>query len=193
MDGIINVEPHVKPVKWNTVGKTLDVLDQTLLPETEVVFNCNTTQQIWDAIKKLAIRGAPLIGIAASYALVVAVAHEYRGDGDAKDIAAFIQEKAAYLISCRPTAVNLAWATNRMKNHALQYIQQHSTIDKDTLVDILEKEAIQIHEEDRRMCLAMGNYMYKLLKPLNVTGVLNHCNAGALATGGVGTSVAVEV
>tara|TARA_Y100000589_G_scaffold328028_1_gene371137 strand:+ start:5319 stop:6425 length:1107 start_codon:yes stop_codon:yes gene_type:complete len=146
----------------------LRLLDQTQLPETEVYIDCKDVQTVWDAIKRLSVRGAPAIGISAAYGLVIAAQKN-----------TFI-ESADHLASSRPTAVNLFWAIDRMKKVS------------PCTPEVLLAEAIKIHEEDRAMCRAIGEHAVGLIEalPADKRGVLTHCNAGALATGGIGTATA---
>ena len=93
-----------------------------------------------------------------------------------------------YLYTIRPTAVNLAWAIDRM----LAVIRKTDTKDNiEEFIDIIEKEALTIHEEDATMCHNMGEYGYPLIS--KCSGLLTHCNAGCLATGGIGTATALFV
>ena len=148
----------------------LRLLDQTKLPGETVYLDCRDVQSVWDAIKRLSVRGAPAIGIAAAYGCVIGAQRN-----------AF-DEAASHLATSRPTAVNLFWAIQRMKRVAPRE------------VDTLLAEARAIHDEDRAMCRAIGEHAVTLLpdKPRfgRVPGVLTHCNAGALATGGIGTATA---
>lgn len=163
-------------------GGRLYFLDQTLLPGEERYIEIDSAVAAWDAIKRLAIRGAPAIGVGAAYALVVSAR-----DIASEDTEAFLtglRMAKEYLESARPTAVNLHWALERMERRALAC--------KEMLVeDIkaeLEREAVAIHREDARMCRRIGEYGSALLR--EGMGVLTHCNAGALATSRYGTALA---
>lgn len=199
----------IEPVHWNAEEKTLRVLDQTLLPQEETYFVCADTACLYDAIKRLAIRGAPLIGISAAYGMVIAAHHEYKDD-DASGLGSFLESKASYLISCRPTAVNLAWAVRRMLAIARSLgpaVAPGAGPDaRASAVARLEAEAVEIHAEDARMCARMGE-LGRGLPGMAMTmttegqgqgqgegkkmGILTHCNAGSLATGGIGTATAL--
>ncbi len=150
----------------------LRLLDQTKLPLEQVYLDCLTVEDVWHAIKRLSIRGAPAIGIAASYATVIG-AREGRFD-----------ESVDYLASSRPTAVNLFWALDRMKRVG------------SCRASLLLEEAKRVHTEDAQMCRRIGEFGYTLLESVfNGVGerspaLLTHCNAGALATGGIGTATA---
>lgn len=141
-------------------GGKLFVLDQTKLPNEEVYFTPKTKEDYYYAIKTLQVRGAPAIGIFAGYAMAML-------DEDKEEL-------KAYLDSCRPTAVNLSYATSRMLK---------AYKDGKNLLD----EAMAIHNEDIEMCRKISEYGLSLLH--NEDGVLTHCNAGELATSKYGTGL----
>ena len=167
-------------LRWE--GGELYLLDQTLLPGKVVEERQDSVEQVWDSIKKLKVRGAPAIGIAGAYGLVVAMkAHQGL---EPKAFLAELQKQAEYLDGSRPTAVNLHWALDRMVRHA-ESLSQNSS---DTLWQSLLDEAIRIHDEDRQLCLGMGEAGKSLIR--EGMGVLTHCNAGSLATSELGTATA---
>jgi methylthioribose-1-phosphate isomerase len=151
---------HVTPIRWD--GATLSLLDQRLLPLQEVWVECRTASEAADAIRTMIVRGAPAIGVTAAFGMAMAAK---RGDD--------LQAAAAELKSARPTAVNLAWAVDRMLRH-----------DGDPA-----REAERILEEDVAGNKAMGQFGAQLLGAQST--ILTHCNAGALATGGYGTALGV--
>lgn len=136
------------------------ILDQTLLPNEEKYIEMRTKEDFFEAIKKLRVRGAPAIGIAAAYSMAVIDEDKY--------------ELKKYLDSSRPTAVNLSWATDEMIK---AYENGENLIEK----------AISIHKEDIEMCRKISEYGLSLLKDGN--SLLTHCNAGALATSKYGTGL----
>lgn len=156
----------------------LRLLDQTRLPLETEWLDCRDVDSVWDAIKRLAVRGAPAIGIAAAFGCVIGA--------QASDARAGLLAAAGHLASSRPTAVNLFWALERMKRTA------SGVRDDVELATALLVEAKRIHVEDRTACRAIGDHGLALL--LELTGrrlqLLTHCNAGALATGGIGTATA---
>lgn len=159
----------------------LRLLDQTRLPEAVVARDCRTVKEVWDAIKVLAVRGAPAIGVAAAFGLCV-------GLQESRSLAreAFLQKAAEvgqYLKDCRPTAVNLAWAVDRL----LALIGNHEGGDGATLWEAMFDEAHAIHQEDIALCRAIGEHGASLIPEDG--GVLTHCNAGALATSAYGTAL----
>ncbi|MEB3162449.1 MAG: S-methyl-5-thioribose-1-phosphate isomerase [Prochlorothrix sp.] len=158
------------------------LLDQTQLPLTTVIEKQETVEQVWDSIKRLKVRGAPAIGVAGAYGLVLSVQNQTHLDRPA--FLAELDRQAAYLDSARPTAVNLHWALTRMVTKA----KALGEIPVPELYQQLEAEAIQIHNEDRQLCRRIGEYGQSLIQP-NM-GVLTHCNAGSLATAELGTALA---
>jgi methylthioribose-1-phosphate isomerase len=134
-----------------------------------------------DAIKVLAVRGAPAIGVAAAMGLVVALEHALDTSSPQHSARDLLPSLAAELEGARPTAVNLRWAVQRQLRVA-------ATVDDAQLLPTLRAEAIRILEEDRAMCDAIGQAGAALI-PHGGT-VLTHCNAGALATAGIGTALA---
>jgi methylthioribose-1-phosphate isomerase len=165
-------------LRW-TDGK-LFLLDQTRLPN-DVVEECQSTvEQVWESIKLLKVRGAPAIGIAGAYGLLVAL-EPHRADPLPAFLAA-MERQAAYLDSSRPTAVNLHWALERMKAFARARPERTA----EALHARMVEEAIRIHREDAAICRGIGEAGVDLIQP--GCGVLTHCNAGALATSELGTA-----
>lgn len=158
------------------------LLDQTQLPLETTIEKQETVEQVWDSIKRLKVRGAPAIGIAGAYGLILSVQTQTHLDTDA--FLAELKRQAAYLDTARPTAVNLHWALTRMVNKA----ETLKSLPVPEIYAQLEAEAIQIHNEDRRLCSQIGQNGVSLIKP-NM-GVLTHCNAGSLATSELGTATA---
>ena len=167
----------IRPVKY-TGGKML-ILDQTRLPGKEVYEEMTTKEAVWDAIYRLKVRGAPAIGVAAAYGLYLSVRDFC--DGDISEFGRQLREAKAYLVTARPTAVNLAWALDRME----RAFDELDTDEVSRAKEALFAEAERIREEDEAACRAMGEYGLSLLKP--GMGILTHCNAGALATSRYGT------
>ena len=157
-------------LRWDADLDTLVLLDQTKLPGSVEEIVCRTVEDVFGAIVRLSVRGAPAIGCAAAYGVVV-------GLDETGDPAAAIDRLAA----SRPTAVNLFWALDRMRR-----ILDAGPAD---VRDALLSEARAIEVEDREMCAAMGRHGADLLP--DAGGILTHCNAGALATAGDGTALSV--
>ena len=161
----------------------LRLIDQTLLPTEHVEIDCRTSEQVWEAIRALRVRGAPAIGVAAAYGVVLGL-QQFRG-GTRAEFDARVAEVADYLATSRPTAVNLFWALDRMRGVAAR----HGALAPDAMLARLLDEAREIEREDREMCDAIGRVGAELLA--DGQGVLTHCNAGGLATAGDGTALSV--
>jgi methylthioribose-1-phosphate isomerase len=161
----------------------LRLIDQTLLPVEFLEIDCRDVQSVWEAIKTLRVRGAPAIGIAAAYGVIVGLQNVIAAD----ETAFFdrLRKVIAYLATSRPTAVNLFWALKRMQAKAESLRARPAPEIAAALLD----EARTIHEEDRQMCRAIGRHGAALLH--DGQGVLTHCNAGGLATSDYGTALAV--
>jgi methylthioribose-1-phosphate isomerase len=161
----------------------LRLIDQTRLPVDFVEIDCRDVQAVWEAIKALRVRGAPAIGIAAAYGVCLGVQAAVGGEQSA--FFRRLEETADYLAGSRPTAVNLSWALERMKQKAAGLRGKPTT----EIAAALLAEARAVHEEDRQMCRAIGRHGAALLR--DGQGVLTHCNAGGLATSDYGTALAV--
>jgi methylthioribose-1-phosphate isomerase len=161
-------------IRWQ--DDRLRLLDQRRLPGEVAYLDIRSVEAAHEAIRTLAVRGAPAIGIAAAYALVVAMADET--PADAAGFRTRLAEHSRRLMSARPTAVNLAWACERLLAAA----------ERSADLATIRAEAEAIHEEDRLICRAIGSHGQALI-PDNA-GVLTHCNAGALAVSELGTATA---
>lgn len=159
--------------------KKLRWIDQTKLPMELVYKESDSYPEIISAIKKLEIRGAPAIGVAAAYGFAIALFKEQNSS------AVFVEKIALEFKNSRPTAVNLFWAIDRM----LSFYKTVNYSDDKEIFDKLFSEAVEIHNEDIRLCENIGKFGSELIKDGET--VLTHCNAGALATGGIGTALAV--
>ncbi|WP_019638375.1 S-methyl-5-thioribose-1-phosphate isomerase [Paenibacillus fonticola] len=168
-------------LRWE-VNKLL-MLDQRLLPEEIVFLELTTPEEVWDGIHAMKVRGAPAIGIAAAYGIVLG-ANSFQG-GEPQWLE-HVLSTAKYLATSRPTAVNLFWALDRMKDRAAQLAEEHS--DLSSRNEGLLAEAIAIHQEDEDVCRKIGEHALPLFK--DGMGVLTHCNAGGLATARYGTALA---
>jgi methylthioribose-1-phosphate isomerase len=176
--------PLTATLAWiGDLGGCLRIIDQTLLPGELRQINLVTPEQVWEAIRALRVRGAPAIGVGAAYGIVIGL--QTVRDAQRTTFDRRLHEVAAYLETSRPTAVNLAWALGRMQRVAASRPELSSA----EMATRLLEEARQIEIEDREMCLAIGRAGADLLA--DGTGVLTHCNAGALVTTGDGTALAV--
>lgn len=159
------------------------LIDQTLLPNEFKYIDCETVEDVWDAIKQLKVRGAPAIGIAGALGVVRGV-----WNFDTTNFVEFSNEVnriADYLATSRPTAVNLFWALDRMK----KTVEKNKDSSIAEIKKILLAEAQKIIDEDNETCRAIGKNGSELIE--DGSTVLTHCNAGGLATASYGTALAV--
>ncbi|NNC90199.1 MAG: S-methyl-5-thioribose-1-phosphate isomerase [Akkermansiaceae bacterium] len=166
---------------WWTEGE-LYLLDQTQLPLAVVAERQESIEQVSASIQALKVRGAPAIGVAGAYGLLVGV--RAARDLPVEKFLALVESKAAWLGEARPTAVNLKWALRRMVEFARA--QAPGAADSGALYDLMAGEARRIHDEDRELCRMIGVHGAELIAP--DSGVLTHCNAGSLATSEFGTA-----
>jgi methylthioribose-1-phosphate isomerase len=167
-----------KAVRWNS--RVLNLLDQRHLPHEERVITCESIEDVFKAIQTLSVRGAPAIGIAAAYGLLVGL---FGTRLPVPELNSELAKRGEYLISARPTAVNLAWAVSRMIAVLVEDFGN-----TELLLDRLEQEAIDIHNEDIRSCHLIGDHGVSLVQQF--PNVLTHCNAGSLAVSEMGTALA---
>lgn len=205
------MEPLAENVHIAADGSAIEIVDQTKLPGEYVLKRVRTAEEMYDAIQRLEVRGAPAIGIFAAYCMY-ALAEQLTADNHghfphaagSDEIQAFLDalaKKAAFLRSSRPTAVNLAWALDRMMQTAREKANQitaaraagaagNPLVDEPAPAQIagaLDDEAILIQKEDIEMCRKISEHGLSLLK--DGDGVLTHCNAGPLATSRYGTAI----
>jgi len=175
----------VETLKWvGGVDGFLELIDQRRLPGEFVKLQCRSVEQLYDAIKTLAVRGAPAIGAAAAYGPVLAMQKLGLNDDTARALSV-VSEACEYLASSRPTAVNLSWALQRVRRSA----DSKGAASIETLRQAVLDEAEAIRQEDVEMCRRIGENGERFIK--DGAGVLTHCNAGALATAGQGTALSV--
>jgi methylthioribose-1-phosphate isomerase len=168
----------VKTIEWR--HDAVRMIDQRLLPAREVVRTARDWRQVAEAIRTMVIRGAPAIGVAAAMGVALGM-RGYSGARGRKRLA----QVAKGLRATRPTAVNLAWAVERMS----RVVEENLDLDPAPLFSRLRSEALAIYEEDLAVNRALGRFGAELLG--NPATVLTHCNAGALATAGYGTALGV--
>ncbi len=161
------------------------MIDQRKLPGTEVYVTCRTANEVAKAIKTMVIRGAPAIGVAAAMGLALGMRRS-KATGT-KQFATEFQKLCDLMAATRPTAVNLFWAIERMKQTFAEAAQGGASVDE--LKDRLLLEAQKIHDEDVQSCRDMGAFGAELVP--QEAKILTHCNAGALATAGYGTALGV--
>jgi len=179
----------VQAVKWiGGVDGFLELIDQRRLPAEFVKLQCRDVQQLYDAIKTLAVRGAPAIGVAAAYGPVLAM-QKLPADSRLEQALDVLAKTGRLLASSRPTAVNLFWALNRVRLRAEKFIATRPNATLQRLRKVVLKEANSIYQEDVDMCRRIGQNGERFIK--QGSGILTHCNAGALATAGQGTALSV--
>lgn len=170
----------VKTIEWTDAGVVM--IDQRILPTEETFITCKDYLEVADAIRTMVIRGAPAIGVAAAMGFAIGVEK-----ADPERLDEQVETISETLAATRPTAVNLFWAIERMKN--LYQQQQAQGASLDDLRQRLIQEAIAMHDEDIEINRAMGRHGAALLP--QGANVMTHCNAGALATAGYGTALGV--
>ena len=171
---------QLKTIEWLSSQNKVRHIDQTKLPGKIEYLTTDDYRVLCDSILRLAVRGAPAIGVAGAYGVVLG-ANELKP----KEFDSFSQDLKkimAELRAVRPTAVNLAWAIDRMA----RILNEQSEVE--AARKALLREALAIHTEDEAMCRAIGEYGAPLLR--DGISILTHCNAGSLATGGMGTALA---
>ncbi len=173
----------IKTVEWTEEGVVM--IDQRLLPGEEIYPVFRTYQEVAEAIREMVVRGAPAIGVAAAMGIALGVRDSRAVDVEA--LAIELDQICQVLAETRPTAVNLFWAIERMRDHFHRLRSQG--VSSDRLRQGLVEEARAIHDEDIAANRSMGRYGAALI-PETAT-VLTHCNAGALATAGYGTALGV--
>lgn len=171
----------VKTIEW--LGDAVRFIDQTRLPLELVHKETRDYRDIAESIRRLEVRGAPAIGVAA--AMGIALAALGSGAGDPDSLRRDVEGAAALLAEARPTAVNLAWAVERM----LAVLHDPSETSAERLRRRLVEEALAVYEEDRELSRRIGEHGASLIE--SGDGVLTHCNAGGLATAEYGTALAV--
>ncbi len=177
----------VRTVWWeeDDAGAAVCLLDQSLLPQQEVVLRLTHEAEVADAIQTLKVRGAPAIGVTAAFGMALALLRIVQ-ENDAlalEQAQEHLQRVSSMLCRTRPTAVNLSWAVTRMQRRAEQSV---TTIQE--LVERVRDEALSIASEDDAACRKMGLYGADLIADGDI--LLTHCNAGILATSGIGTALA---
>lgn len=169
----------IKPVEWKE--DYVRVLDQTALPEHEYYLEIRTAEAMWEAIKKLRVRGAPAIGIAAAYGVCIEM-KQYISASE-KEYLLHLNQTIDYMESSRPTAVNLFWAMDRMRKVG----NEHKNRANEELQKILQEEAGAIMKNEEKACIAIGENLLSILKE-GMT-LLTHCNTGGIATVRYGTAL----
>lgn len=167
-----------RAVAWS--GGVLRLLDQRRLPAETVFLDCIEPEAVFDAIRTLAVRGAPAIGIAAAFGTIVGL----EGSRSRAELESTVRNRAERLVGARPTAVNLKWALDRM----VRRCDAIGAANGEEFLDLLTREAIAIHDEDEAACQAIAEHGVRYVE--QYPNLLTHCNAGALAVSAMGTALA---
>lgn len=176
-----DTDTAIQSIEW--CDDHVRILDQTYLPGREVYSDIRDVGRMWEAIKKLRIRGAPAIGIAAAYGFYLGI--KDLSENSFQSFFIEVKRVAEYLESARPTAANLHWALDRLQTT----IEAHKDKEISEIKKITLKTAKTIHAEDKRTCKKIGEKGVNLID--DGAQILTHCNTGSLATGQYGTALSV--
>ncbi len=184
-------QQRLRTVWWqqDAHGEAVCIVDQSLLPDEVVELALTHEELVADAIATLKVRGAPAIGVTAALGMALAAARFTRERGErltSGGLREHLQHTGDMLRATRPTAVNLAWGVERLLRSADQAIAEGAA--PGSLVRILRDEALAVAGEDAEACLRMGTFGAELIADGDT--LLTHCNAGALATSGIGSALA---
>ena len=179
---------NFQTLRWlGDIEGRLEMIDQRRLPGELVTLECRTPQQLYDAIRTLAVRGAPAIGVAAAYGVCLGM---QTAPGQVEAALEHLDRTAAYLAESRPTAVNLFWALDRMKAAARRFVADNPGADVRRFAEVLLAEAHAICDEDKAMCKAIGEHGQRSSVK---AGPVDALQCGALATAGQGTATSAYV
>ncbi len=174
----------IRTVEWR--DGTVELIDQRRLPGEEVYLRCKTWEEVAEAIRAMAVRGAPAIGVAAAMGMALAAGAALReSGGEPARFRAALQAAAKGLGETRPTAYNLFWALGEMER-----VWHQDGLSPDVITEQMERRAREIHADDVARCRAIGEHGAALIQGERPV-ILTHCNAGALATAGYGTALGV--
>lgn len=172
----------IKTIQW--IDNYSKMVDQTLLPYEFKYINITHGRQMFDAIKNMIVRGAPAIGVAGAHGVVLYAQELEKENLSREEFVKRLFDKADYMATSRPTAVNLMWAVEKQKD-----VIKNSKSDIKGIVEELKYNAIKLEDEDIAINKKIGDYGAKIVPKGAV--ILTHCNAGALATVGYGTALGV--
>ena len=179
----MNFESKIKTIEW--IDNISRMIDQTILPYEFKTVDIKTAEEMYKAIKDMIVRGAPAIGIAGAHGVSLAAIELAKNIKDKNDFIKALEEKALYLKSSRPTAVNLQWAVDKQ----MQLAKSINTSNVNKIVCALKENGKKLENEDIEINKKIGDYGAQVV-PKGAT-ILTHCNAGALATVGYGTALGV--
>ncbi len=176
-----NIPTAVESIQWR--DDHVRIIDQTYLPKRKVYSDIRDMGRMWEAIKKLRVRGAPAIGIAGGYAFYMGI--KELPESSFNSFWVEVERVAEYLQSARPTAINLEWVLNRI----MTTMQAHKDKPIAEIKEVALETAKTIHDEDKRICKKIGENGVELVE--KGSKILTHCNTGSLATGKYGTALSV--
>jgi len=180
-------EEIIRPVWWNNIeDEAVELLDQSQLPQATVTIRCRTVQEVAAAIVTLKVRGAPAIGVTAAFGIALGLRRALPALRSVAEAQATLDQICAQLSHTRPTAVNLFWAIERVRQRVLAVLATPDGLQRIGEVALAEAQAIA--NEDIAACRAMGRFGATFIQDGDI--LLTHCNAGALATAGWGTALA---
>lgn len=181
----MDFKSKIKTISWIKEKNVSRMVDQLVIPYEYKLVDISTSDDMYDAIKTMIVRGAPAIGIAGAHGLALAALEISKTTQNPQEFLSKLKERAKYLKSSRPTAVNLMWAVDKQYN----YIKDsNKTVDE--MVQMLIDHGIELENEDIEINKKIGDNGAELVPKKGAT-ILTHCNAGALATVGYGTALGV--
>lgn len=181
----MDFKSKIKTIEWIKDKNVSRMVDQLVIPYEYKMVDIATSDDMYNAIKTMIVRGAPAIGIAGAHGVILAAIELSKTIQDRAVFLAKLQEKAEYLKSSRPTAVNLMWAVNKQME-----IIQNSDKTISEMIELLIENGIKLENEDIEINKKIGDYGAEVVPKKGAT-ILTHCNAGALATVGYGTALGV--
>ena len=175
----------IKTIEWINGKNVSRMVDQLVIPYEYKLVDIKTSNEIFNAIKTMIVRGAPAIGIAGAHGMALAGLEISQKTKDSKEFLKLLKDKAEFLKSARPTAVNLMWAVDKQFD-----LVKESSKSVDEMVQMLIDNGIELENQDIEVNKKIGDYGAELIPKKGAT-ILTHCNAGALATVGYGTALGV--
>lgn len=181
----MDFKSKIKTIEWIKDKNVSRMVDQLVIPYEYKLIDINTSDDMYNAIKTMIVRGAPAIGIAGAHGMALAALEIAKKTQNPQEFLSLLKERAEFLKSSRPTAVNLMWAVDKQYD----YIKDCGK-NVNEMVQMLIDHGIQLENEDIEINKKIGDYGAELVPKRGAT-ILTHCNAGALATVGYGTALGV--
>ena len=181
----MDFKSKIKTIEWIKDKNVSRMVDQLVIPYEYKLIDINTSDDMYNAIKTMIVRGAPAIGIAGAHGMALAALEIAKNTQNPQEFLSLLKERAEFLKSSRPTAVNLMWAVDKQYD----YIKDCGK-NVNEMVQMLIDHGMQLENEDIEINKKIGDYGAELVSKKGAT-ILTHCNAGALATVGYGTALGV--